>query len=546
MRANHNGPGGLILGRSFGVGGPRWARLVHGAVLIVLVVVTTFEAPLYLPAPDAFHEGEYAMYGVAGSRIQPAQPPVLTHGGIDLLPARAASTFCRHDFQIVCVRFTNAVVTGISEAGFLAVLTMISGLGSRRAIIAGLPAMATLIAYNGCARSAFALQTGTPNLRELFILAILGCMFALYRVDHRIGPRARLAMVWATGFLSGLGLFWIYNRGLFGVALTAGVAGALSLLWRDWRPLPLAAMGGLMGLGLAGAVGLYGDIPTNFDNMLYWQRDMFVYSMPFDIFAAAGPAMPVYVVVVAWAVVVAIGDIRAGRAGSALPILTLIAVAIFYGYQVHERPFAGYAAHVLWGLSLLFALLCVRTTDPSPSARRLAALTVISGAVAIGCTMLNFRYMPPSIAQLARQLALNARAMFVETPRDRDLVAEGLLRAADIVRSRSPACSYTFSNEGLFYVLSNTPPCSRFAYPFYVGPDRQAEAISDLEKSDLRVVLWASSTWSDAIFDRGLASRTPELAAWASARFPYRLLLPGGYELRSRDPFDPATDKVVR
>ncbi len=519
--------------------GSGWARLVHAVFWAVLVLATAFQPPLQAPAPDVFHEGEYAMYGVAGGRIASGGPAVLTHGGIDTIPARMAAALCSPDRQIVCVRTVNGAFTVVCEAIFVAILTIIVGLGTLRAILAGIPAMATLVAYNGSARSAFMLQTGTPNLRELFVLAILLVAFALYRAGDRPGPRLRCFGPMLLGVLSGLGLFWIYNRGLFGLALTAGIAGGFSWMWRDWRSLPLAAIGCLAGLACVEATGLYGSIAANFADMLYWQRDSVVYAMPFDIVAAAGPAMPVYTAILAWGAIVALRDTRAGQISAALPILTLLAVLGFYGYQVHERPFAGYAAHVLWGVSLLFALLFARTIEANSSPRRLAVLGGAALAAGIGCTLLNIRFMPPSPAFWAGQLGRNARTLFAEAPRDRDLVAPGLVAAADAIRAHGAACTYTFSNEGLLYVLSNTPPCSRFAYPFYVGPDRQAEAIADLEQHDPGIVLWASSTWSDAIFQRGLAERTPVLAAWAAARFPYRLALPDGYELRARAPFAP-------
>ena len=524
----------------------RWARLSHIVFFAVLVFVTAFQAPISDPAPDAFHEGEYAMYGVQGGHIPSGRALVLTHGGIDLIPARIVSTLCPTDGQIVCVRGVNATFTFICEAVFLTVLVFITGLGTLRAIVAGFPAMTTLIAYNGSARSAFALQTGSPNLRELFILLMLGCLFLLFRDEQRMTSRTRYLLVAATGFLSGLGIFWIFNRGEFGTLLLAGTTVGLAWLWRDWRPLPIAAAGWFAGVGLGGITGIYGGLASNFENMWYFQWDTTVYAMPFDVVAAAGPAIPVYAVLIGWAVVRIWLDLRADEHRSALPLLTLVGVLLFYGYQVHERPFAGYVAHVLWGLSLLFAVLFFRTTRQPAGGSRLAALTVVSVAVSIGCAMLNARYMPPNPIQVARNLARNARAVFVKAPRDTDLVADGLRQAAAIIRARSPACTYAFSNEGLLYVLSNTPPCSRYAYPFYVGPDRQADAIADFEQSDPPIVLWASSTWSDAIFNRGLESRTPALAAWASAHFPYRLTLPGGYQLRAREPFGPAPTRVAR
>ena len=104
---------------------PRWACLIHAVLLAVLLIATTFQAPIHAPAPDAFHEGEYSMYGVDRGHIPSGRPPVLTHGGIDLIPAQAAAMVCRPDHEIVCVRLANSIFTGICEAAFLGVLVLI-------------------------------------------------------------------------------------------------------------------------------------------------------------------------------------------------------------------------------------------------------------------------------------------------------------------------------------------------------------------------------------------------------------------------------------
>ena len=519
-----------------------WARLAHCVFFLILIIVTSFEAPLTEPTEDVFHEGEWTMYGVAGARVPSGQPPLLGFGGIDLIPAQMGAAVCRADGQIVCARVLIEVVTSICAAEFLVVLVLITGLGTIRALIESLPAIATLIAYNGTARSPFALRTGSPNVRELFLLAILICLFLLFRDERQVSARIRYALAAAIGFLAGAGLFWIYDRGVFGVILTVGAIGGLSLLWRDWHPLACAAAGGLVGLGLAHVSGLYGDTWSHFQNMLYWVRhpEIFREIPDIDLIKVSAPVVPLFVILFFWAAFLIWRAPPATRLRLALPLFTTMAVMLFFTEVAYKRPIERYVTHVLWGISLLSATLIHRATRPPAGTSSLATMTAVSIGLSALCMLFNIRYLPPSLPQWASNLASNARAMTGSWPRDGDLVPDGLRQAAEIIRARSPACTYTFSNEGLLYVLANTPPCSRFAYPLYISADNQTEVISEFERSAPPIVLWTSPSWANAILGRGLTRRTPVLAAWVAVQYPYRMTLADGYILGAREPLEGA------
>jgi hypothetical protein len=122
---------------------------------------------------------------------------------------------------------------------------------------------------------------------------------------------------------------------------------------------------------------------------------------------------------------------------------------------------------------------------------------------------------------------------------DANLVEPGLAEAAAIVRRGELTCSQTFTNEGMFYVMANVRPCSRFAYPFYVARDHQDAFIAEIRQTSPPIVLWHSPSWSNAIYGLDLAARTPELATRIPELYPYRRVLAGGYELRGLAPFGP-------
>ena len=64
---------------------------------------------------------------------------------------------------MVCVRAINAVATAVAAGLFLALLAVITGLGTIMAFAVGLPAIVTLMTYNGGAISAIDLQQGAPG-----------------------------------------------------------------------------------------------------------------------------------------------------------------------------------------------------------------------------------------------------------------------------------------------------------------------------------------------------------------------------------------------
>jgi hypothetical protein len=463
---------------------------------------------------------------------------MLAHGGIDLWPAWIARATCADDTQIVCGRAINGLFSVVTCGLFACVLATIAGLGTLRSIVAGMPAMATLVAHYGIGRSAFFMQTASPNLRELFLLAILAGLFLLYRSGESMSQIARLAVAIAVGALAGFGLFWIHNRGQFGIGLALGAAWALSAAWTDRRPTVGTVAGVLLGIALAWVSGLYGDIPAQFEAMRYWLEHNEIYrvSPDIDVFREILPVLPLCVAL--WTAVAVIA-VRAGARRDLIPMATLTAVMVFFVWQAWLRPFAAYVAHTLWGASLLFALLFGRFAVPTAGRARLAVMTLASVAASINCMVLTAGYLPPNPVRWADNLIANFRTLTQPLPHDATLVEPGLAEAAATVRRGELTCSQTFTNEGMFYVMANVQPCSRFAYPFYVARDHEDAFLAEIRQTRPPVVLWNSPSWTNAIYGLDLAARTPELATRIPELYPYRRVLTGGYELRGLAPFGP-------
>jgi hypothetical protein len=515
---------------------PRIARWSHAALLAILVIVTSFQTPIFNTEADTFHEGEYTMYAVPGWDAVSHRMPVLIHGGIDYIPARLAAAICAPDHQLACVRAMNAGLTAAAGGVFVAVLSAIVGLGTIQAIIAGLPAVVLLIAYDGTAAMPVRLQQSSPALRDLVVLLTLLCIAWLVRTERRLSAGGRCALLAACGCIAGVGLLWTYDRGLIAVLVAVGAGSYLSLVERQWRPLVWLAAGLACGLALAAASGVYGDIADNFGNILYWCQHGDIWRLTRDpavLFSAARAAM-LGGVLLCLACVAIWRDIRHGRPGQALTLLSLAVVMGLYAIQTYERPDVIHLTWILWVVTLLAAALLREAMHPAVSRASPVAVAVL--AILTGFVVASYN-IPRTLAAPGRWLdglALNLRALQAPLPRNQDLVPPGLAEAAAIIHAHPAACTYSLSNEGLLYVLARLPPCSRFAYPAYVSTGTQAAVIAELQRMGPPIVLASSPYWSNAIDGKTLAMRTPALAAWTAQHYPYRLNLPDGYVLRSR------------
>jgi hypothetical protein len=515
---------------------PNWVRRLHVFFLAVLLVVTTFQAPLTSPVADTIHEGEYLMYGLSGGRVIAGQPAVYPHGGIDHIPVRLAAVFRSPDRQIVCVRVINAAATAVAVGLFLALLAAITGLGTFVAFAAGLPAIVTLMAYNGAATAAVDLQQGAPGIRDLFVLINMFLIVRLIQFGKRLTERACLLRVAVFSFVSGFGLFWSYDRGLVAVALAVGAAIGFARMWWDVRAIPAMLIGGGLGFGLAGLSGLYGTIAGNSFAISYWFVNGSLSRLPFseDLMMSLIPAIALFIILIAAGWFATWRSRRIGEIEQGFLFLLLMAATGFYAILACRRPDATHIGWVLAMASLLAAALLRHARAPWMLRARRSVVAAI--AVVICFVFVNYATKP--LASLPKTWMIgiqnNVTALRNELPRDAELVPPGLREAADTIRARPSVCTYSLSSDGLLYLLARTPPCSRFAYPSYVSLDRQVDVIGELERGNPPFMEVHSSNRSNDVDGKGLAIRAPALSTWIAAHYRNRRTLQGGYELLTR------------
>lgn len=83
---------------------------------------------------------------------------------------------------------------------------------------------------------------------------------------------------------------------------------------------------------------------------------------------------------------------------------------------------------------------------------------------------------------------------------DRDLLKPNYREAVEIMQPQlsQQTCFYSLTSEGVWYYLFNQPPCSQFALPYYAKPKiAQTQVVSDLEKSQPSIILFANNSWSN-------------------------------------------------
>jgi hypothetical protein len=106
-------------------------------------------------------------------------------------------------------------------------------------------------------------------------------------------------------------------------------------------------------------------------------------------------------------------------------------------------------------------------------------------------------------------------------PTDRALAGSDLVQVAGLVAA-SGHCTFAADNTGIIYLLSDKPPCARFAFGTYIAADQQKEMIASLKLTQPAIILWDNIGWWSKIDGRNFVDRTPLLANWIQVNYPVR------------------------
>ena len=488
---------------------PEWLVLL---VAGLIALVTACHAPLAAPLVDAFQEGEYLSTYLQFGHGLP--PPLLIHGTIDYLPARAALALAGPDHLIAGVRLANALLGGVASLLFLACVRAMPATRAGRLPATAL-GCALLLLVNGRIGGVVDLQQGAPAIRDLGLLAELWLLLRAERVsDRAAGLLSALA-----GLVAGLALFWAYNRGIVGVvALGAWIVGAQARGWhRNAVVMPL------QGLCIGIAIALAADpamFAQHFRNIAYWQQNQAIWAKWPDfrpeIFYAAQFGIGVLVLFAAFAVALVKGWRKALNASGFASQLTLGAVGALLAFGTLNRLDSFHIRFALpFELLLAFRLALLWFPAPWPTPTRTHGW--IAAALAIWLVVVV------NPAQLASGFASNLALVTHGLPADRALADPSLTAAAEVLRTGGGSCTYAFDNGGAIYHLANLPPCSATMIPVYAAAGREAQVIAELARRRPPLVIASSAAWYTAIDGKPLALRTPALYRWFSSNYlPYR------------------------
>lgn len=510
----------------------RWSILLLAAI----AAFATLNVPLNHALFDPFHEGEYLSAWVHAVATEHGSLPRLIHGGMDHIPARLAAVACDPDRQVACVRRFNGLATFAASLLFLLTARLlVQPLATGARAMAMLPAISLVLFVNGGATHAVDLQQGSPAVRDLGVVTMLLPLVAWSRRQENGGRGGGEWLLAVAGLVAGLGWFWAYNRGTVGLLMLGCAAlGALVLL-RNWRAPLMAAAGLALGLVLSEMSGLYGTAADNIDNIAYWLHYRNLYGVPMDAAAAlaVGPAVLLLGAALTAAFLLAWTSWRSGRRSEVLLLTLLVVLTVLYVLQTVARPDRPHVAWALWPLMLLVTALMTQGLLAEVRARRIMA--AIAAAFA---SIVALHYGPTGLAGPIRapERLLARMSSDGPAPRDVDLADAGLRAAAAAIRATAPECTFAMTNEGMLYLLAAVPPCSRFAFPIHVGHDHEAQVIAELSHRQPPAILFDSPFWSARIDGIAQHERTPRLAAWILATYPYERVFAGGYRVRFRAP----------
>ncbi len=519
--------GQTTLRMPLGAGATGWSA---AAALLVVYLVNVTGVTLDAPLTDLFHEGEYLGFIPALTGEDAVLASTFTaHGpGVDLLPGFVSSRFAAPEHGIVATRAVYAALrTAAVIASFLVLLTFARLLspGPRGQWLAS----STVALFFFVVALQIGAWPGVPtfhktiNARDAgFLLQVLGVLVFAQSATSARRPLTALALAVAVGGSLPAGVFYAYDRGLYGAVflLLASTAFAIcgGRLARIWFS------GLLVGAALASAGLLAAFGPVGIDAV----REQIAF------WIAHGRAIWAYEGVVvlpdSWPglllagsfVALALGTVRAIRAIAAarsfregvrreIGVIILAAASISCWRMAIER---GDPGHVAWGVTASWIMLSVFVArfalDALRSLPRFGRVPGASGALTYGASVImvgisavvgcNLLFLDP----LAAYDRLAHRYSGAWRTTDATILSAPQLRTLAAVRDdvHSSSCFYTLTNEGAWYYLLQKKSCTRFHQVTNARPlSAQREIVAALEAAPPAVLLFSSGGWSSTFVD---------------------------------------------
>lgn len=479
-----------------------WVLAVMGAVLVA------FQAALDSPLVDGFHEGEYLASRFYFDRPGPA--PVMIHGMMDVIPARLAQALFGPERMIAGTRLMNALASALAALLFLFGMarTARSRAGQTASLLVAIGALLLIARVHW---GVVDTQQGAPAVRELALLAVLCLLIEAGRARGR--QQAWLSSL--AGLLTGLTMFWAYNRGVAAVAALGAWCGCHVVLARSLRPV-LPAMAGLAaGLLLNMVVGGFAG---HLYSIVYWQANGDIWHRIFPSPVNRNLLILCFVTV-GYPAVFGLVELFRGwrRPGGGEPDV-ILALAAAAGVTLLSSLNRFDYLHA--NMVLPFALMAVAAVVAVLARRFPAELAIPDPAIFAAVILLVAALLSVQARRVEPDLAANLKLLTRATlPRDVDLALPSDLAVARELRASPSSCAYAMDNQSAFLHLAGKPACSRFMIPIYAGRAAQAQLLADLQRTRPAVIVLRSQAWSWMVDDVPQDRRTPAIFAWLHANY---------------------------
>ena len=452
---------------------------------VLLAFFVAAHVPLSQPVNDPFQEGEYSALGIFDSHSPNFPRQLLIHGGMDIVPAKIAALIFDQKTQIVFIRLINQSIQFISTILYLLVAIIAVKFNHRKSYLTLISAFCTVLLLNGRTVSVLDAQQGAPSVRDFFVLIGVAQIFYICYREYIRPAKSMILPLIILGFACGLGMFWCYNRGLALFVCAGLFTSGYCALRRSVRPAASVA-GGFIGAAILVSFlsGRFHIIPETLGNIHYWSENQVVWKAPIYI----RDWLPFFALISTSGCVIVFNSkflLKIEFRMLFLLLLSICSLVSMYVLESINRPDVWNIRWCVWPATLIFLIsiaISQRAGDISDGPGPLSSALSVSLLVAISCICISPYSFPGTLQTIFGGLSDNMRLLSKPVPSDLALVGADRARVAALIAANG-GCTFAANDDAIIYLVSRTPPCSRFSLGDYIAPIAQASVIEELKAS---------------------------------------------------------------
>ena len=511
---------------------------ICGVLILMIVSFVCLRLDFGSAVVDRFHEGEYLGLASSVGIGPPGFYPILAHGMLDYIPYDIARAIWGPDRTISSVRAINAFLTGMTMLTFAHCLFAMAGRRYSVQALATILAVLLFVSINGYRIDHPQLHQGAPSVRDLFLFIELSCIIALMSERNY---RTNLLFSILLGISAAFGLFWSYNRGLIGVSILSIYLFDLLIIERKVQQVSVICLSGASVIALIAMFDPNG-ILGHLNNIYFWLSapppdgggaprsvEHHLFRGTQLLIAASACLSGVLLFSTLHAKIKKQDHPLAATLAVILVLLNLAFVQIALSRPDVQHTQFGIPCVVL---TLMGVLQCFRPGNAAMAPLPMTGLCV--GAVLIFGSLDSTW---ASVGAIKRNLSYVVSGF----PANGSLVSRESVAVAAALRTTHQLCVVNFDNDGMRYLQTGLPSCSRFTYLSYARSDSENFLINDLDKTRPEAIIWASNLWSFRIDGETAVDRMPNLGRWVLRNYTHRVTIGDTVVLFRNPPRAPTT-----